>query len=303
MCEMNEIFEKIKFINQNDLNKHVIKRISAEINNEGGICSKLEMVDQVALSCSNPNGNGCMTLETQIREIFSILDNYISIIMPNNNNKKFIERYKDLTSSNDKEIIFKETYRIFMFLRNTVEHNVNNVHEHKDKIDFNGLNIEKGTLYWLYSLVCEYFSDTDLKYYTNDTEKRYLMHISKSYFNNISLYYSKYYHLAVLRFYYKKIRDNLIKTGYKDRISKCYGLSDISYPIIIYIDKPRYELSNVTFNINNDSIKISLLKSNHYRVDYQITYNNENYCIPEEALSSEGTINIIEINKWKITNI
>ena len=168
---MCNIKDKIKCLITMIENKHTFEK--REVKNN---CTHMEFIDYIGFQ---DNSIKKVLLDEQIRTVFSILDEYIDKKYPKYVGTDFTTKYKALPSNNDKEIIFKEIYNICRSLRNTVEHG--QIQNNNDKMEFkNNVIIDIDILYWLFSLVCEYFSE--------DIEK----------------YNSNYYHLGVLRFYYKK---------------------------------------------------------------------------------------------------
>lgn len=263
---MRIIKDKIEYLNKHNLNENVfvIKKIF-------GDCVYMETFsDCIGLQ---DNSIKKVPLDEQIRTVFSILDEYIDKKYPKYVWKDFTTKYKALPSNNDKEIIFKEIYNICRSLRNTVEHG--QIQNNNDKMEFkNNVIIDIDILYWLFSLVCEYFSE--------DIEK----------------YHSNYYHLGVLRFYYKKIRDNLISNGYSQN-----NILDISNEIYIRVSPVRNLITDPEYKINQDIINITKYevgKELQYGSDYIIEYKNEKYCIPVEALDYNGNIAVDKICNWKI---
>ena len=109
-----------------------------------------------------------------------------------------------------------------------------------------------------------------------------------------------YYYILdpVLRFYYKKIRDNLISNGYSQN-----NILDISNEIYIRVSPVRNLITDPEYKINQDIINITKYevgKELQYGSDYIIEYKNEKYCIPVEALDYNGNIAVDKICNWKI---
>lgn len=268
---MCSIKDKIKCLITMIENKHTFEK--REVKNN---CTHMELNDYIGFQ---DNSIKKVSSYEQIKIAFSILNEYINNKYPQSNNKKddFKIKYNTLPCGNDKEIIFKEIYNICRLLRNIVEHNKNKIKINNGKIEFRNnivIVIDEDILYWLFSLVCEYFSE--------DIEK----------------YHSNYYHLGVLRFYYKKIRDNLISNGYSQN-----NILDISNEIYIRVSPVRNIITDPEYKINQDIINITKYevgKELQYGSDYIIEYKNEKYCIPVEALDYNGNIAVDKICNWKI---
>ena len=262
------------FLTYNNFNKYVIQQRPVNLNNDGGATINLCFKEYIGINSQEK----FIPLTIQIITVFSLLDSYIDVnipsILPGSN---FKLRYKSLPCSSDKEIIFKELYRIFRKLRNTVIHNSNsiNIDNINNTIDFDGIIISTDTLYWLYSLVCEFFSD----------DKK--------------IYPSECYHIGVLRYYYDTIVNSLNTASYTDDIS--YSLLSLSSDIRILVTV-RYPVENPNYTFS--SPKLSIIKYDcglpYYRADYNICYNNKHYFIPDEALDSNGNLDLNDINNWII---
>lgn len=272
MDNMDSIKNKIKFLNDNDLNKYTFQirkiknnRIHLECNDHIGV--KHKTTEQVS---------SCGEIVTVFTEI---LDKYVNIKYSQHGNEHFAEKYKILPCNTDKEIIFKETYYIWKELRHVPVHN-GTIKENNGKIYFEKNNniimiIDKDILDCLYSLACEYFSDDINKYHSNN------------------------YHLGILRFYYKKIRDNIIANN------NTVNMQDISNGICIKVTRVRNFIIDAKYTLNNDSINIEKYESGKelgYGSDYMIIYNSQEYCIPVEALDQTGDISINDIDQWKVDN-
>lgn len=262
---MCNIKDKIKYLNNHDLNKHTFEK--REVKNN---CTCMRLIDNIGFQDDSIKQ---IPLKQQIQTVFSILDEYIDKKYPKCVGADFIAKYNVLPCGNDKEIIFKEIYNICKSLRNTVEHSKIQCNNGKMKFK-NNVVIDGDILYWLFSLVCEYFSE--------DIEK----------------YHSNYYHLGVLRFYYKKIRNNLISNGYNQN-----NILDISSEICIHVSRVRNLIIEPKYKINQNIINITKYedgKELQYGSDYIIEYNGEKYCIPVEALDDNGDIAVNKVCNWKI---
>lgn len=260
------------FLTYNKFNKYIIEQRNITLSEDGGACGTLCFSDYIGINLQNK----AIPLTIQIITIFSLLDSHIDVNIPTiPSGSNFKKRYNLLPSSTDKEIIFKELYRIFRQFRNTVIHNSNsiNIDNTNNTIDFDGIVISIDTLYWLYSLVCELFSD------------------------NGNLYPSEFYHTGVLRNYYDIIVNYLNSANYNDDIA--YDLLSLSSDIRILVtiryivENPKYSITSTTLSIDKYNCQIS-----NYRADYNIYYNNNHYFIPDEALDSNGNLNLNDINNW-----
>lgn len=259
------------FFETHKLNKFVIVQRHIYLNKNGDEKGTFNLNDSMAFSKKIQ----AVPLTIQIITAFSILDSWIDtnideIKMGSN----FFTRYKKLPSSCDKEIIIKETYRIFRNLRNTVIHNNNNINIINDNvINFNGITIKINTLYYLYSLVCELFS------------------------NNRSIYFSDRYHIGVLRYYYDKIIKDLYEVDYCDDIGKSF--LSISDDVIISVTV-RYTIQNPNYEIIENILKIKKYKCQFdYKADYRVIYKGKEYFIPDETLDTDGRIELFKLPDWE----
>lgn len=262
---MCNIKDKIKYLNNHDLNKHTFEKRKVKNN-----CTYMGFIDYIGFQ---DNVIKKIPLEEQIIIVFSVLDEYVDKKYPQYKGENFKTKYNALPCSNDKEIIFKEIYNICRSLRNTVVHIKIQFNNGKMKFK-NNVVVDEDILYWLFSLVCEYFSE------------------------EIEKYHSNYYHLGVLRFYYKKIRNNLISNGYNQN-----NILDISNEICIRVSPVRNLIIDPEYKINQDIINITKYEAGkelQYGSDYIIEYNGEKYCIPVEALDDNGDIAVNKVCNWKI---
>lgn len=262
------------FLTNNKFNKFVIEQRWITLRGNGASMGTMCFSDYIGVNVQSKS----IPLTIQIITVFSLLDGYIDVNIPTiPTGSNFKQRYKLLPCSSDKEIIFKELYRIFRKLRNAVIHNSNaiTIDTINNNIDFNGLIISTDTLYWLYSLVCEFFSD------------------------DRSLYPSDFYHVSVLRYYYDKIVNYLNAANYNDDIN--YGLLNLSTNIRILVTI-RYPVENPNYTITNNTLVINKYNCglSNYKADYNINYNHKRYFIPDEALDSNGNLNLNSISNWII---
>lgn len=271
---ISNIVESMKqFLQSHNFNSIVIVRRPVKLTKNGeestvAICFS----DRLSFSQQNQ----MVPLTVQIISIFALLDSWIDV-----NNQdipiggNFKNRYNRLPENNDKDLIFKELYRIFRKVRNITIHNSNSIDINQEYINFNGFNIKINTLYWLYSTVCELFS------------------------KDWNLYYSETYHVSVLRYYYDKIKKELTESGYSDDLDG--GLKEITDGLRISVTV-RYPVENPVCNILENSIKVRRYycgpEQYGYKADYNISYQGNEYLIPDELLSEDDTVNKQELCKW-----
>lgn len=258
------------FLKSHRLNKYVIEHRYVTINDNGESTVKLTFCDSIGFDRQNLQ----VPLTVQIVTIFSFLDSWIDINYTNIQlGSNFKSRYKNLPIKTDREIIFKETYRIFRKLRNTVIHNSANININNSEVDFDGIKLSIDTLYWLYSLSCELLS------------------------TNKNIYISETYHTGVLRYYYNKIVMDLKACGYSDDLSVPFLpiSSDVKISVTI-----RYLVKNAEYKVVNEKLYLDRYDygCDYYSADYDIVYCNKEYRIPEEALEKDDMIDLSKIDLW-----
>lgn len=267
------IIESLRiFLQSHGLNKHVITHRLVTIDENRGSNVAFTVTDYMSFSQQNLQ----VPLTVQIVTIFSFLDSWIDInytnVQPGGN---FKARYRQLPESTDKDIIFKETYRIFRKLRNTVIHsNINiNIDITNNKVDFDGLILSIDTIYWLYSLSCELLS------------------------SNKEVYISEAYHIGVLRYYYNRIVTDLQNCGYTDDVPISFLTISSEIQIIVTL---RYLVKNAKYLVLEDYLCFDMYNCgyDYYKADYEIIYDNNIYRVPEEALSENNMINLSYIGLW-----
>lgn len=263
------------FLNVQGLNQRVIKQRPVTLGDGNESTVQIAISDHVGFSSREKE----IPITIQIMTIFSMLDTHIDLVYPQLQGMNFFRRYKSLPVNSDKEIIFKEIYRIFRKLRNTVIHNSSTISIiGNEKVDFDGLSIDVDTMYWLYSVACELFSRDNKKYY------------------------SPIYHECVLRAYYRKIFEKLRVLNYRDDIEN--GLLDISANVSVLVTV-RYPVVNPKYVI--DEMKIKIVKydcgDEHGRADYYITHEGDKYCVPDEAIDVNGELSLNELTCWRLESL
>ena len=263
------------FLNAHGLNQRVIEQRPVTLGEGNKSTVQITFSEHIGFSSREKE----IPITIQIMTIFSMLDTHIDLVYPHLQGVNFLRRYKALPVNSDKEIIFKEIYRIFRKLRNTVIHNSSTINIiGNEKVDFDGLSIDIDTMYWLYSAACELFSCDNKKYY------------------------SPIYHECVLRAYYRKILEKLRGLSYRDDIEN--SLLDISTNVSVLVTV-RYPVVNPKYVI--DEMKIRIAKydcgDEHYRADYYITHEGDAYWVPDEAIDVNGELSLSELAYWRLESL
>lgn len=113
---MNVIDKLHVFLERSNLASREPEVIRAEIDEHGRMHSTHS---SVAFSqVNNLRGQD----EISLILVFTVLDAMIDIAHPHLEGESFAARYRQLSGTTDKDLVFKETYRFFKLLRNAVTH-------------------------------------------------------------------------------------------------------------------------------------------------------------------------------------
>ena len=202
---------------------------------------------------------------------FTLIDTYIDIQYPYLEGDSFRKKYLKLPSTNDKEIIIREIYRILKIIRNATIHSRNSI-ELKDgnnlvvgyirginnKSTYFELSISKFGLELIYTLILLYL----------DQGK-----------------YCDAHQLGLLRTIYDDILSNISKIS--DDIDN-KNLINLSSRIRLNRIQ-RYVILNPDYIIDSDKGIIEIHKSKFQddAIDYIIQYEDNRYIIPDEILSEK----------------
>lgn len=213
---------------------------------------------------------------------FTLIDTYIDIQYPYLEGDSFRKKYLKLPSTNDKEIIIREIYRILKIIRNATIHSRNSI-ELKDgnnlvvgyirginnKSTYFELSISKFGLELIYTLILLYL----------DQGK-----------------YCDAHQLGLLRTIYDDILSNISKIS--DDIDN-KNLINLSSRIRLNRIQ-RYVILNPDYIIDSDKGIIEIHKSKFQddAIDYIIQYEDNRYIIPDEILSEKGIIKITDMKEW-----
>lgn len=207
---------------------------------------------------------------------FGYIDAIIDMSHPSLEGKNFSSRYGGLPSEKDKEIIFREIYRIIRIIRNAIVHKKSGV---------------------VFSNGCVKFNDRDaLKITIKGLDILY----------SAILFYAKKmvsdeYHVGILRTYYYDIQNEIasIKDVNGNR------LDDITGSLRLQRTR-RYRVANQEYERDANHLKIKKYEispgESFASAEYSLSVNNLNYIVPDEALSVDGEISVDELEKWEIAS-
>lgn len=221
----NLIDATLQFLNTHSLNTRTIETHPVTYQDDGTYCMHMTLSDSFGF---NPQAKE-VPFPIQITSIFTMLDTYVDTVYPNCAGQNFKKRYQALPNINDREIIFKELFRIFRAFRNAIIHDCNTIVVDNQKITFPAFSISVNTLNILYSLACEFFS------------------------NASSRYPSPAYHLAVMRYYYDLALSALNGEGFVDDIGTSFLCISTDIRVKITV---RYCVENPTFELFDDYLVI-----------------------------------------------
>lgn len=264
----------LNFLSTHNLNSYTIHRNYVTYEDNGVPNVEIYLHDSIGFNIQTYN----IPFPIQISSIFSMLDAYVDMLFPNLSGETFIKRYKSLPAENDSQIIFKELYRIIRKIRNQVIHQCTNITITETAIKFPNLVLSIDFLKLLYSLACEFFHYTP------------------------SLYYSHFYHIAVLRYYYDQVISGMQKAGYTDDLDSDFLSISPSVRIKVTL---RYEIQNPICLFDGNQIKIQRYNGGNdkwgYCSDYKIVYGEDLFIVPDEALSSTDSISLETLSYWKVS--
>lgn len=216
----------------------------------------------------------------KIITIFALFDFFIDLKSPNTLGKSFKAKYQNLPSSNDAEIILKQTFRLAKIIRNSFIHNLSNLQQLEDPLTidytFNNTNfkltISDHGLTLFNSIIYLFLSEIN-------GEKEYFSGLIRSMYNDMKSEISQFQ---------DEFGSTLSNTT--NGIKLGYGARDT-------LLNPIY-----TNNENNIICKNIVNVKNLGNLDLFIKIDGEDFLIPSEALDENKSITLSEIReKWGYT--
>jgi hypothetical protein len=211
--------------------------------------------------------------------MFTLLDFYIDSNYPDFEGKTFAQKYKDLPSENDFDLMLRELFRIAKVIRNSLVHNPSSFKIFDGKLDISYQF--RGT-----DFVVKMSLDALSSFYTS------LVMYTKGDLGKGD------YFLGVMRSIYKRILDGV--SCFSDEFSSELNTPPIGLKIKPYareiIMNPEY-----VFKDSQIQIKIAERTAPEWQgSDFYIKHNGYEVLVPMEALGSDLMISETELlNKWK----
>ena len=218
---------------------------------------------------------------------FSLLDSLIDSKYPNLEGFSFVQKYRELPSNDDNELIIKEIFRILRIFRNAITHSKSAitvtdnifVNYPRGNTQFN-LQLNKTSLELIYSVILLVLDDNG---------------------------YAEQYLHGLMRTYYDDLKSGIIA------ISDDFGQNNLANVSDGFRLKRivRYKLTNPEYNLDDSTDVISIISSypippyaiHHYSSDYLIELGGKKYLVPHEVLNTDGTIMLSEIMPWELDDV
>lgn len=266
------INQTLDFLDKSDINFHYPQICPVDLNSDGTHRVLMSFINHL----SQPQINKNIVMNFMI--FFMLFDVLVDTLIPAFEGKSFKQRYQNLPSGSDDEIILKEMYRIMKIFRNAIVHSKGSIDIGSNRYSINyyfhstnfQLDIEKKTIGQLYSLIMIFIKVR----------------------NNINSYI-----LSLLRNYY----DDISITNINDEFGS--NLFPISNGLRLKKIR-RYRINNPKYQVDNekliiDKYKIHEMEKSFSGAEYIIPINGILYMIPDEVLGEGGEIEISKIDEWK----
>lgn len=218
---------------------------------------------------------------------FSLLDSYIDSQYPTLDGYSFAQKYRELPTNDDHEVIIKEVYRILKIFRNASTHSrsaITVLHDTEIIADYQyrktnfTLQMSKNSLELIYTVIL-------LLLDTNEYSRQYLH--------------------GLLRTFYDDLKNEIIISDEFGQNNLANISSGVRLKRIV-----RYRITNPDYKIDTSTGLISIVRytmhpteTEHYSCDYLIELNGKKYLIPNEVLNQAGEISIVDSVTWELKNI